>query len=295
MPDLLDRTRRRSGAAIAALGGLGERAREHSRRACGRCALGLVELRVVDRTHRYLPLVVRGARLRSRLLSRKCATSKPGRRHDQRAREAVAQLRCRNYTHGMNTAAGPTLSQVLGWLDEGVRGYLRRSRSARPEHVIWTMLERETAALRGDIAVADGERARWVLSWVRYMRYRGADPIEVRKAALLVAGGAKARHVAKMLGLRRELHPAAVAGVSRQKSQSWCWVGSGRRPWGRASPGGRVCLPDPKDRIDKPGRLWVGFSPHAGRFALSRSGAWLQRPRSPAPTPRSRFWPSRIR
>lgn len=166
----------------------------------------------------------------------------------------LAQLRCRNYTHGMNTDTGPTLTQVLGWLDEGVRETAADRGSTRPEHVIWTMLERATAALKGDIAGVDRERAGFVMSWVRYMRYRGADPIGVRKAALLVAGGAKARHVAGLLGRSKESFTRQRLMEFRERIAQLVLEGlADDHGVGPAPSGGFSFLSSPE--IDKTGRL----------------------------------------
>jgi len=122
----------------------------------------------------------------------------------------LAHLRDCKYTGGMNTDAGPPLSQVLDWLDEGARRTVSdRGAQARPEHVIWTMLEREVAAMKSGDGL-DRNRASWVMTWLRYMRYRGASPVGVRQAAAAVALGAKARHVAGLLGRSKD-------GFTRQR------------------------------------------------------------------------------
>lgn len=111
----------------------------------------------------------------------------------------LVNLRDCKYTYGMNTDAGPTLCQVLEWLDEGVR--LAESDGGskpKPERIVWRMLEREVAAMKGGGGF-DRERAGWVLTWLRYLRYRDASPNGVRKAAVAVAGGARAQHVAQLL------------------------------------------------------------------------------------------------
>jgi hypothetical protein len=101
----------------------------------------------------------------------------------------------------MSTEEAPTLSQVIDWLDEGALvAASENGPGARHHHVVWAMLRSELSRMKQGQPGVDHERARWVLTWLRYVRYQGATTLGVRQAVVAVASGAKARHVAAMLG-----------------------------------------------------------------------------------------------
>lgn len=101
----------------------------------------------------------------------------------------------------MFTDETPSLAEALSWLDDATVATLAvKGRDTRPEHVVWTLLTQEVGRMRDGRLVSDTKRARWVLTWLRYLRYRGASTLGVRQAVIAVAAGARAKAIAGMIG-----------------------------------------------------------------------------------------------